>query len=104
MRARTHSARTPVKSFIRFVFNAHGEIGAFPFDENFLAFMARFITSRRARACYNCYSGGFISLRFTCHGRKARPLNVTHVSLRAAGSDQEGGRPRLEIQAKLNPL
>jgi len=57
-----------------------GKIRAFPFDENSLAFMARFITLR-LHVCYNCYSSGFISLRFTCHSRKAWPLNVTRVSL-----------------------
>lgn len=66
--------------FIRFIFNAHDKIRAFPFDENSLAFMARFITSR-LHARYNCYSSGFISLRFTCHSRKTWPLNVTRVSL-----------------------
>lgn len=70
----------PVKSFIRFVFNVHSETRAFPFDESSFAFMARFITSR-LQARYDCYSSGFISLRFACHDRKTRPLNVTRVSL-----------------------
>lgn len=65
--------------FIRF--NVHGKIRAFPFDENSFAFMARFITSR-LHARYNCYSSGFIFLRFTCHNRKTWLLNVTRVLLR----------------------
>lgn len=61
----------------------HDKTGAkFPFDENSLGFpWARFIISR-LQARYNCYSGGFILLRFTCRGRKTRPLNVARVSLR----------------------
>lgn len=88
----------PVKSFIRFVFNAHGEIGEFPFDENSLAFMARFITSRLYARVTIVIPDGFISLRFTCHGRKTRLLNVLLV-FRCGGIGLSKPAVRLEIQA-----
>lgn len=83
----------PVKSFIRFVFNVHSETRAFPFDESSLAFMARFITSR-LQARYDCYSSGFISLRFACHDRKTRPLTVTRVALKQDRIKESAERER----------
>lgn len=68
-------------TFIRFIFNVHSKIRAFPFDENFLAFTARFITRDYTHVTIVILVDLFLSvLHVTAMAVKTWPLNVTHVS------------------------